>query len=75
MDKNTKYLVASNLTAAFYNGIERREPFFGEERRSTPYSPKEDNRVPNLSVKEVFEVYSRFLAMLDALASGKINND
>ncbi len=66
MDDNTKHLIASNLTAAFYNGIERREPFLGEERRATFFSPREDNRVPNLSLKEVFSVYCRFVEMLDA---------
>lgn len=66
MDKNTKRIIASNLTAAFYNGIERREPYLGEERRANLFSPREDNRVPNLSLKEVYCVYRRFLEMLDA---------
>lgn len=66
MDDNTKHLIASNLTAAFYNGIERREPYLGEERRANPFSPRDENRVPNLSLKEVYCVYCRFIEMLDA---------
>lgn len=66
MDENTKRLVAGSLTAAFYNGIERREPYFGEERRTNLFSPRDDNRVPNLSLKEVYSVYLRFVEMLDA---------
>jgi hypothetical protein len=65
MGKYTKYLIASNLTAAFYAGTERREPYFGEERRTIPYSSKDDNRVPSLSIEEVYYVYSRFLSKLD----------
>jgi hypothetical protein len=66
MDDNTKHLIASNLTAAFYNGIERREPYLGEERRANLFSPRDENRVPNLSLKEVYCVYRRFIEMLDA---------
>jgi hypothetical protein len=65
MDEHTKHLIASNLTAAFYAGTERREPYFGEERRTIPYSSKEDNRVPSVSIDEVYYVYSRFLTKLD----------
>jgi hypothetical protein len=65
MDDDIKHLIASNLTAAFYQGTERREPYFGEERRAMPYSSKEDNRKPTLSIDEVYYVYSRFLMKLD----------
>ena len=65
MDEQTKHLIACNLTAAFYAGAERREPYFGEERRAIPYSPKDDNRVPSLSIDEVYHVYSRFLTKLN----------
>lgn len=76
MDKNTKRIIASNLTAAFYNGIERREPYLGEERRANLFSPREDNRVPNLSLKEVYCVYRRFLEMLDAQpAEGELSGN
>lgn len=64
MDEKTKELIASNLTAAFYAGVERRVPYFGEERRSIAHSPMGDDRIPSLSPNEVFHVYSRFLAML-----------
>jgi hypothetical protein len=69
MDDNTKHLIASNLTTAFYNGIERREPYLGEERRANLFSPRDENRVPNLSLKEVYSVYRRFIEMLDAQAA------
>ena len=69
MDDNTKHIIASNLTAAFYNGIERREPYLGEERRANLFSPRDENRVPNLSLKEVYCVYRRFIEMLDAQAA------
>ena len=65
MDENKK-IIASNLTAAFYNGVERRVPYLGEERRNIPPSPVEDDRVPTLSLKEVYYVYHRFLEMLEA---------
>ncbi len=64
MDENKK-IIASHLTAAFYNGVERRVPYFGEERRNIPSSPLEDDRVPTLSLKEVYYVYHRFLEMLE----------
>jgi hypothetical protein len=71
MDEKHKELVASNLTAAFYAGVERRVPYFGEERRSIADSPVGDDRIPSLSLNEVFHVYSRFLLMLD----GRGKND
>jgi hypothetical protein len=64
MDEKTRELVASNLTAAFYAGVERRVPYFGEEKRSIADSPMGDDRIPSLSPSEVFHVYSRFLKML-----------
>ncbi|HEX8733988.1 MAG TPA: hypothetical protein VF721_01605 [Pyrinomonadaceae bacterium] len=63
MDDKTRHLTASNLTIAFYGGQIRREPFLGEDKRSTFYSPDEANRVPTVSPKEVFSVYRRFLEM------------
>jgi hypothetical protein len=64
MDEKHLELVASNLTAAFYAGVERRVPYFGEERRTIADSPMGDDRIPSLSLTEVFHVYSRFLNML-----------
>jgi hypothetical protein len=66
MNEKTKEIVASNLTTAFYAGLERRIPYFGEERRSIPTSPMQDDRIPSLSIEEVFHVYSRFLYLLEA---------
>lgn len=65
MDDKTKELVASNLTAAFYAGVERRVPYFGEERRTIADSPMGDDRIPSLSPSEVYHVYSCFLFMLE----------
>ncbi|MBI3654287.1 MAG: hypothetical protein HY231_24935 [Acidobacteria bacterium] len=65
MNEKNKELVASNLTMAFYAGLEPRIPYFGEERRTVPYSPMEDDRIPSLSVEEVFHVYTRFLRLLE----------
>lgn len=65
MDEKHRELVASNLTAAFYAGVERRVPYFGEERRCITDSPMGDDRIPSLSLSEVYHVYSRFLSMLD----------
>jgi hypothetical protein len=64
MDEKTRELVASNLTAAFYAGVERRVPYFGQEKRSIADSPMGDDRIPSLSPREVFHVYSCFLTML-----------
>ena len=61
-----RHLIASNLTAAFYTGTERRRPYFGEERRKIAHSPIQDGRLPSLSPEEVFYVYRRFLSMLEA---------
>jgi hypothetical protein len=66
MNEKSKEIVASNLTAAFYSGLERRIPYFGEERRTIPNSPIQDDRIPSLSIEEVFHVYTRFLTMLEA---------
>jgi hypothetical protein len=65
MNEKTKEIVASNLTAAFYAGLEPRNPYFGEERRTIPDSPIQDDRIPSLSIEEVFHVYTRFLLLLD----------
>ncbi len=61
-----KYVIASNLTAAYYCGTERRRPYLGEERRRMLDSPIQPGRLPSLSLHEVFWVYQRFLSMLDA---------
>ncbi len=58
-------LIASNLTIAFYNSQIRREPFLGEERRNTFYSPDESERVPTVSMKEVHSVFEQFCKMIE----------
>ena len=69
MDKQNLEHVASNLTVAFYNGQIRREPFLGDDKRSSFYSPDDHNRIPTVSLKEVYSVYERFCEMLRASAS------
>ncbi|MBK8809269.1 MAG: hypothetical protein IPN69_00850 [Acidobacteria bacterium] len=64
MIKNDLEIIASNLTQAFYAGQIRREAFLGEDRRTTLYTPNEDNRLPTVSPREVFAVYQRMLKML-----------
>jgi hypothetical protein len=66
MKDDENKIIASQLTAAFYAGLERRIPYFGEERRAIPNSPLEDDRIPSLSIEEVFHVYRRFIGLLEA---------
>jgi len=66
MDKNNIEIIASNLTLAFYNGQIRREPFLGEEKRTTFYSPDDRERVPTVSMKEVHWVYEQFCKLVDS---------
>ena len=65
MDHNTKAIVASNLAAAFYSAVERRQPFFGEDRR-LDQEPIEglDRRNPAISPDEVLRVYETFFEQL-----------
>ncbi len=58
-------IIASNLTAAFYNGQVRREPFLGEDKRIKFYSPVDHNRIPTISMKEVYSIYKTFCEILD----------
>lgn len=60
MNKDDKYIIASNLTAAFYNGQVRREPFLGEDQRKEIYSSDERDRIPSISMKEVYAIYKKF---------------
>lgn len=62
----TKEEVASNLVIAFYSAIEPRPPYFGKERRKKNDPPEGlDMRNPSISPDEVFDVYKRFLKMID----------
>jgi hypothetical protein len=67
MTKENKEIVASNLTAAFYNGQVRREPFLGEDKRIKFYSPEDHNRIPTISMKEVYSVYRKFCEMVEGI--------
>ena len=66
MDKLNHEIIASNLTVAFYNGQIRREPFLGEDKRKAFYSPHDKERIPTVSLKEVFSVYERFCELVVA---------
>ena len=68
MDDETVCLIASNLTIAFYSGSIAREPYFGEEKRSTFYSPTATNRIPSVSPTEVSRVYGSFCEMIGSLS-------
>lgn len=67
MDRDTKELVASALVNAYYAGQERRQGFLGTDRRESETIPEETRnfRSPTITPCEVFEVYERFLEMLD----------
>ena len=65
MDHNTRAIVASNLVSAFYSAVERREPFFGEERGLGDKSTRGlDMRNPSISPDEVLKVYEMFFENL-----------
>lgn len=66
MDNDLKRLAASNLAIAFYTAVEPRPAYLGKERRSKQVEvPGLDMRNPSISPGEVFEVYRRFLALLN----------
>ncbi len=58
--------IASNLVIAFYSAVEPRPAYLGKEKRKkdVPVSGL-DMRNPSISPAEVFDVYKKFLAMLD----------
>jgi hypothetical protein len=64
---DSKELIASNLVIAFYSAVEPLPAYLGEERRMRN-KPLEglDMRNPSISPGEVFEVYHRFLQMLNS---------
>lgn len=65
MEKKEQEIIASNLTVAFYNGQVRREPFLGDDKRVKFYSPEDHNRIPSISMKEVYAVYKKFCEMCE----------
>ena len=58
MDENTRCIVASNLTIAFFSAQERCEPDFEGEWEDAP-------RRPTISSKQVLTAYHHFLGNLE----------
>ena len=67
MDNNTKPLVASALVNAYYAGQEPRQGYLGDDRRESESTPEDirNLRSPTITPGEVYEVYQRFLKMID----------
>jgi hypothetical protein len=67
MDKETKEIVASNLTLAFYTNAERRVGYLGVERRTAEQlaEGQRDYRQGSVTPNEVYETYERILRMLE----------
>jgi len=66
MSDFTKEQVASNLVVAFYSALERRPGFLGKDKRIRNEPPPGlDMRNPSISPDEVFDVYQRFLKMME----------
>ena len=66
MDDKTKELTASNLVVAFYSAVEPRPAFLGKNKRKAD-EPVDglDMRNPSISPDEVYDVYKRFLKLLN----------
>ena len=62
-----KEIIASNLAIAFYSAQDPRPAYLGKERRKgkTPQELVRDLRSPSITPSEVYEVYERFLRMLE----------
>jgi hypothetical protein len=72
MDENTKLIVASNLTAAFYSGAERRPSYVGPERRKLDKGADKQGRNmrdATLTPHEVFSVFSDLLQSLKSIGT------
>lgn len=66
MDDKTKSQVASNLVIAFYSAVEPLPAFLGKDNRKKDVGPTGlDLRNPSISPAEVFDVYKKFLEMLE----------
>jgi hypothetical protein len=66
MNKNEIGTIASNLTVAFYSAVERMPAYLGEDRRHAAKPPAGlDMRNPAISPDDVFNVYHRFVKMLE----------
>jgi len=62
MDKNTKYIVASNLTAAYFAGM---EPYLRHPNDKPEVDPDWRQRQMEQPFNEVIAVYRGFLSSLD----------
>lgn len=66
MSDSSQENIASNLVIAFYSAVEPRPAYLGKNKRKKEVPPSGlDMRNPSISPDEVFEVYERFLKMLD----------
>jgi len=67
MNDQSKEQIASNLVIAFYSAVEPRPSYLGKDKRrkDVPVSGL-DMRNPSISPAEVFDVYKKFLNMLEA---------
>jgi hypothetical protein len=62
MDKNTKYIVASNLTAAYFAGM---EPYLRNPNDKPEVDPDRRQQQMEQPFNEVIAVYRGFLSSLD----------
>ena len=62
MDKNTKYIVASNLTAAYFAGM---EPYLRNPNDEAATDPDRRRMQMEQPFNEVIAVYRGFLSSLD----------
>jgi hypothetical protein len=62
MDKNTKYIVASNLTAAYFAGM---KPYLRNPNDEPEIDPDRRGMQMEQPFKEVIAVYRGFLSSLD----------
>ena len=58
MDENTKYIVASNLTLAYYNSL---------PRKSSEPEDVDRQYYLNVMLSGVMEIFQSYLSMLDSL--------
>ncbi len=67
MDKESKEIVASNLTLAFYTNAERRVGYLGPERRTAEQlaEGQRDFRQGSVTPTEVYGTYKKILSMID----------
>lgn len=65
-DDEAKELIASNLVVAFYSAVEPRPAFLGKNKRKNDQPVTGlDMRNPSISPDEVYDVYKRFLKLIN----------